>query len=279
MMREGSDGRSGWRPGLGLFAMVTMVILGFGMLTLVRAEGPPNGGGNLDTVDRVLRAQQKTRVHSTSTQERIDGLDNETRALLQEYRLLLEEHASLRLENEELARQLRAQEEERASNDRQLAMVGETRRALGPLMDRMVDALAELVRLDSPFLPVERRRRVEALRELHATGDAALTERVRRVFEAYQIEMDYGRNLEAYQDDVSTEGEQLTVDVLRFGRIGLYYLTLDGARAGMWDRVAHIWRPLPDDLVASVRRGLAIARGESPPELVTLPVLRDPRSL
>ena len=40
------------------------------------------------------------------------------------------------------------------------------------------------------------------------------------------------RTIEAYRDSLESEGVKRTVDFVRVGRVGLYYQSLDGARAG-----------------------------------------------
>ncbi|ODN66608.1 hypothetical protein A9E74_01671 [Methylophaga muralis] len=99
-----------------------------------------------------------------------------------------------------------------------------------------------------------------------------LAEKFRRIFEAYQVETEYGRTLEAYQGEMETEDRSRTVDFLRVGRVGLYYLTLDQREAGMWDQDTRSWQQLPRDSIQSVVQGLKVARKQLPPDLLTLPV-------
>ena len=68
-----------------------------------------------------------------------------------------------------------------------------------PLMLRMIDGLDQFVQLDVPFLLEERTTRVARLRDLMERSDVSVSEKFRNVFEAYQVENDYGRTIEAYK--------------------------------------------------------------------------------
>ena len=46
-------------------------------------------------------------------------------------------------------------------------------------------------------------------------------EKFRRVIEAYQIENEYGRTMEAYGATINVEGADRIVDVLKVGRVAL----------------------------------------------------------
>jgi hypothetical protein len=100
-----------------------------------------------------------------------------------------------------------------------------------------------------------------------------VAEKFRKVMEAFQIENDYGRTIEAYEETLTLgdQGERL-VDVLRVGRIGLYYQTPDGQVTGMWDQDAGQWVVLGNEYRNPIREGLRIAKKQVAPELLLLPV-------
>ena len=147
-----------------------------------------------------------------------------------------------------------------------------TQRDFVPFMLRMVDALEKFVALDIPFLLNERNSRINLIKEMMDRPDMSLPDKYRRIMEAYQIEMEYGRTIEAYNDTVSIHDQTQTVDILRVGRLVLVYLTLDGNTSGIWDKGKKTWEPLADEYNRSIAQGLKIARRQSPPELFKLPV-------
>ncbi|MEO0998624.1 MAG: DUF3450 domain-containing protein, partial [Pseudomonadota bacterium] len=128
------------------------------------------------------------------------------------------------------------------------------------------------IAIDTPFLPNERSLRIQALDELMARPDVPTSEKYRRVTEAYQIELDYGHTIEAYEGEIDVDGETLTVAFLRYGRLGLYYMTLDGLSIGYWNSVENRWDTLAPDYRQSLDRAMRIARKQLPPDLTRLPV-------
>jgi hypothetical protein len=136
----------------------------------------------------------------------------------------------------------------------------------------MIDAIEKFVGLDMPFLLEERMKRVEDLRKLMARSDVTTAERFRQIMEAYQIESEYGRTIEAYRSIVKLDGGESTVDFLRFGRIALVYQTLDGSEAAVWDRNEKTWKPLEASDRSAIRDALRIARKQAAPDLIRLPL-------
>ena len=97
---------------------------------------------------------------------------------------------------DQLETQIRSQDEEMKTNDGQLREVETTAREVVPLMQKMLDTLEQFVGLDVPFLLEERTKRMATLKELMTRADVAFSEKYRRILEAYQVEMEYGRTIE-----------------------------------------------------------------------------------
>lgn len=209
---------------------------------------------------------------SAASQEKIDHTYGTTQRLLEEYGVTIREIESARRYNDHLERMVRGQEQMIASLERQLDEIDVTRREIVPLMARMVDTLAQLVELDMPFLLDERRHRVRRLQGVIDRPDTSLAEKYRQIMEAYQIEAEYGRSVEVYPGTLAKGGKGQMVDFLRVGRIVLIYRSLDGTKAGVWDRAERSWKELPDGYRNSLERGFRVARKQAAPDLLTLPV-------
>jgi hypothetical protein len=219
-----------------------------------------------------LTAQVKSQDTSAAVQERINALDDQTREMLNEYRAATSQVGDLEAYNQQLERLVAAQNVEMADYERQFADIETTKRQILPLILRMLEVLEEFVSVDMPFLPEERSLRIAELNKLMGRPDVPTSEKYRRVTEAYQIELEYGHTIEGYQGEIDVDGETRTVAFLRYGRLGLYYMTLDGLDIGHWDKTADRWSPLDDDYRQSMDRAMRIARKQLPPDLTRLPV-------
>ncbi|MEX2516838.1 MAG: DUF3450 domain-containing protein [Gammaproteobacteria bacterium] len=223
-------------------------------------------------VDEAIGERIGVQDEAQRSQRQVDQLADETLDMEQEYRETLRRIENTRSYNEQLKKQIQRQEEELASFERQLTTVEETQRNLVPLMSRMLEVLAELVELDTPFLPAERQARIAALQDMMYRPDVTLPDKFRRIMEAYQIEMDYGRNIETYEGELEHAGRTRTVAFLRLGRLGLYYQTLDGTESGYWNIQQNTWQTLATEFNTPIRHGLSIARKEAPPDFFIAPV-------
>ena len=224
------------------------------------------------TLEQMIKLRQQGIYESAQSQGRIDSMDDETSALTAEYKATLKKLDALKVYNGQLQALIDAQEKEMASINDQIAEITDIDRKIVPLMLDMIEGLDLFVQADVPFLAEERNGRVAALRALMQRADATPAEKFRRILEAYQIENEYGRTIEAYQGNLSLGGTDRTVDYLRFGRIAFIYRSLDGEDIGVWNQKAGQWEELDSDYASSVQQGLRIARKQAAPDLMILPV-------
>ena len=206
------------------------------------------------------------------SQQKVDQIVDQTRSLSAQYRQALREIDGLEVYNTLLQRQVARQAEEKEQVRDSIDQVTVIQRQIVPLMSRMIAGLEQFVALDVPFLPDERRARVERLQLMLERQDVSVAEKFRRVIEAYQIENEYGRTIENYQGTLEVDGLVREVEFLRVGRVSLIYQTTDGQNQGVWDQEGRQWTELDAGHRNLVRQGLRIARREIAPELLLLPV-------
>lgn len=218
-----------------------------------------------DTADAAVR-------EGAAAQDTINGLDDQTEGLLREYRAVISRLEDMREYNAQQERLIDAQLNELAALQTQIENVTTLQRDVTPLIGRMLDGLREFVALDLPFFEDERTARVERLTELMDRPDVSVAEKFRRVLEAYQIENDYGRTIEATEGTIDMDGQTVAVDYLKIGRIAYFYQTRDQATTAIYDRDAGGWRELSDGYNDEVRIGINMAREIIPPEVLILPV-------
>lgn len=144
--------------------------------------------------------------------------------------------------------------------------------ALNHLLDAAVSDLKRHIDHSAPFLTEERQQRIERLEKLPNNSDREMAEKYRRLLEAYRIELDYGKNIEAYQAVLHTGNSDRLVDFLRIGQLALYYQTFDKRESGIWSPADARWSVLPDEYNALIKTGLGIARKLEPPQLMVLPL-------
>jgi multidrug efflux pump subunit AcrA (membrane-fusion protein) len=223
-------------------------------------------------LDDAVEIRGQANAELTDTQGRVEALSDATDQLLTQYQSALRQHESLRIYNHQLDKLLVAQEVERASLGEQTDRVELVSRDVTPLMLRMIDALDSFVSLDVPFLEEERTDRILDLRKLMQRADVTEAEKYRSIMEAYQIENEYGRTIEAYRSTLASGDKELVVDFLRVGRIALVYQTLDEAEAGVWNQDLRRWELLEGRHRTAIRNGLRIARKQTAPDLIRLPL-------
>lgn len=225
---------------------------------------------NLDTI--ISKGDQRIRVAQAS-QDRIEDIVDTTRSLESEYRTVLKEIDGLEVYNELMSTQIGAQAGEIENLAASIDQVTVIERQITPLMMRMIDGLDQFIELDMPFLMEERRERVAGLREMMERADVSVAEKFRRVTEAYQIEMDYGRTMLAYKGTIEVDGGTREVNFLRVGRVGLYYQSVDAERTGAWNADTGEWEVLDSSEARNqVRLGLRMANKQVAPDLLLLPV-------
>ena len=170
--------------------------------------------------------------------------------------------------NSALEAQLQSQQNEMASLQAQIAGMDATAAEVPGMLQKMFEQLDAFVAADVPFLAKERTDRVTRLRDLMGQTDKPAGEKFRRLLEAYTIEMEYGRTMEAYHGTLNDGRE---ADFVRLGRISLMYRTMDGDEAGYWDQQKKAWVMAPE-YKRSIELALRIAKQTVAPDLITVPV-------
>jgi len=224
------------------------------------------------TFDGILEKRSAGNDESAAVQQRVDAISDKTDELLAKYRTALKQIDSITVYNSQMRELIASQEIELASIQSQLDRVEIVGRNVMPLMSKMVDAYESLVGLDLPFLLDERKERIVNLRKLMKRADVTGAEKYRQIMEAYQIENEYGRTIEAYRSTLDLGGREVTVDFLRFGRIALVYQTPDGTESGVWNQEKKAWESLDSRYRSAIRDGLRIARKKASPDLIRLPL-------
>ncbi len=127
-----------------------------------------------------------------------------------------------------------------------------------------VEQFADFVAEDLPFLSQERSDRIAFLKRSLDDYTLGLEEKLRRVFEALQVEGDYAKQFEITEESIDTPTGTHTVKVLRIGRVGLFAMSPDATKA---------WQYTPKGYVELPAHYLAALQNLQKEHVHTLPVL------
>lgn len=231
------------------------------------------GQASAATVGKVVTEEEARVDANAKSQAGIDKISDQTYDIVGDYKGVLKINEGLEVYNGLLQKQLNDQRAQLATIQKSIQDVSLIERQIVPIMVKMIDSLDQFVKLDVPFLQEEREKRVAGLRDMMARADVTAAEKFRRVLEAYQIENEYGRTIEAYKGMVDIGGQEREVDFLRVGRVALMYQTPAKDATGTWNKQAASWEPLAAETYRNqVANGLRIARKQVAPDLITLPI-------
>ena len=219
-----------------------------------------------------LNEARRTQDEAKASQQRIDNLDNETAQILGEYRANLKQFELLTRFNETRRAEIESQSQQIARIKEDLESVSTLSLAMVPLMEDMLDNLEAFINADIPFNQVERQDRLGRLRQVMADSEVSAAQRYRLIVEAYQIENEFGRTVDSYEGEVDTPEGPLNVEFLRVGRMAFIYKTADDSVLRIFDRESGEFVDLDRSFLPDVQFGLRVAKEQTAPDLLTIPV-------
>jgi len=178
----------------------------------------------------------------------------------------------LKVYNKQLEDQLKAQNVAKREIQASIGKANELEPQVAPLLSKMLNALEVFVKADLPFHKDDRMASVFRLKDLMTNPEATTSSRFRSIMDIYTVEMEYGNNYEAYTAVQNVNGEDIEVDMLRIGRIALYFQTKDQKVSAMWDTANNGWKILPSDTNRNIRKAIKVAAKTTAPELLSLPL-------
>lgn len=221
----------------------------------------------------IQKEGEKKLVEAEVSQKKIDKIVEGAQERLIQYRALLKQIEGLKAYNEQLSTQVKSQEGLIKRFDESIAQVALIERQMSPLVIKMADSLAQFVELDIPFHTAERQERMAFIQENLEAADIDVSEKFRQVIEAYQIENEYGRKIDSYQDIVNLNGTEQEVDVLRVGRIALVCQTKDTKTSARWNNTSQTWEILDNVTYRNpIRYGIKMAKKQASIDILTLPI-------
>lgn len=178
----------------------------------------------------------------------------------------------LKVYNDQLAQQLTAQQTARGEILASIDKAKDLEPQVVPLLNKMLVALERFVKADLPFHLDDRLESVGRLKSLMVSPEASTSDRFRNIMDIYTAELEYGNSYEAYKATLPINGNDIEVDMLRIGRVALYYQTRDQKTSGMWDAASGAWTALPSSANRDIRTAIKVAAKTVAPELLSIPI-------
>ena len=141
-------------------------------------------------------------------------------------------------------------------------------------LDAVLGRLEGVVEQDLPFLLEERNARLANLRNVNASTDLDPAEKLRFLLEALLIEAQYGETVEVAPATIEVDGKGVHADILRIGRLAMFWRSPDGSNVGTWDPASQAWIELPGKYNRVIARSMEMASRMRPTELISLPLGR-----
>ena len=138
-------------------------------------------------------------------------------------------------------KELKALDDGIAELDRRMVESVRLNDSLEDSLNAVMGRLENWVSHDVPFLMDERQARLVGVRETIAKPDVTGAEKLRRVLEALQVEANYGNVVDVSQEPLKVGDEEIKADVIRVGRVSVFWRSPDGKRVGEYDRGSNQW--------------------------------------
>ncbi|MEL6369714.1 MAG: DUF3450 domain-containing protein [Pseudomonadota bacterium] len=219
-----------------------------------------------------LNESERIAKDAKASQERIDQLDDQTARLLNDYRANLRQLEAANRYNASLSRNIDGQLRQIERLQADIDNIAGLQRAMQPLMEDMLDGLDQLIQADLPFNIAERQARVARLKSSMDNPSVTAAQRYRLIIEAYQIENEVGRTIGQSEGIIQVDGQEISGEFLRIGRVALMFKTADDSVLKIYDKTVGDWVDLNKSYLPDVKLGLRMAKEQTAPGLLAVPV-------
>lgn len=221
--------------------------------------------------NKILQIESKSAQTAIKSQENAQELDEAGQIFFEEFRQLRHETLQVEAYNTRLQNWNKGLKEQIETLKEDNKSLEATRRSLIPLLEEMVARLGILIQDDLPFKIQQRQKSVQDLQQLLTKTNVSQAEKLRKILQTYRQELDYGKTLEAYNEEIELKDAKQMVKILRLGRIGLYYLSVN-EDAGFFNVKTNSWEKLSSSARDEVKKAIEMAEKSGIPQLLHLPL-------
>lgn len=246
-----------------LFAFAPVIVLTISVAAALAQDAKQLS----ETVDETLKTHQEV-------QKKQDDWSREQAELSARYRAAKANVEYLEKRKAFEEKEVQALDQSIAELERRMIESVRLNDSLEDTLQIVVERLETFVNGDLPFLMAERKARIAGVKEVIAKPGVTGAEKLRRVLEALQVEANYGSVVEVYQEKISVGGEEVYADMVRVGRLSVFWRTPDGKRVGEYDRAQSRWVELDPSYVRVINETREMALRLRSTEIVLLPLGR-----
>lgn len=246
--------------------LTATLLTGFSLGAVLLA-GAQEGKSLSDTVAKTVETQQQTQKKQEAWAEEKNDLAARYRAAKAQVDYLEKTKALEQNEVGELDKGI-------AELNRRMVESAKLKDNLDDSLNVVVNKLDGFIKQDIPFLMDERQTRIASVREAIAKPEVTAAEKLRRVLEALQVEANYGNTVDVSQERIKVGNDEVSADVIRIGRVSVYWRSPDGKRVGEYDRASNQWVELGHkyaETIGDVREMVLRLRST---KVITLPLGR-----
>ncbi len=201
-------------------------------------------------------------------QKSIDNEDSKQNAILEEYSSLSTKLDNIKNENKDLKKRIELDKKKLLELAEEIKDVDKTKNAISSLMKSMLTTLEKMIKADTPFLLEKRLARVEKLKTALDNATLSNSQKYAKILAAYEIEYGYSNTISTYEEQI----DGVTYNILRIGRVGLYYESLDKSDYGFWNVKTKKWQDLSSmKAKVNISKGIKIASKHENADILTLP--------
>ncbi len=239
------------------------------LVLLIAASGLSTARGQSENPTGTVR---ETVDQRQATQESADNWSDEKSELIRRYQASEAAVKWLRQQRDEEAARDAALTEHVLELQRRLVEAQRLESSIQDTLAAIVHNLERSINEGLPFLPQERQIRLATVKNDLIQPNSSAAEKLRRVLEVLQVEASFGTTVEVYQDGISVGGQDIHVDILRLGRLSLFWQTPDGGRAGLFDPAVGQWVELLGSANRNIGIAMEMASRMRPVSLIDLPL-------
>ncbi|MEM0986908.1 MAG: DUF3450 domain-containing protein [Pseudomonadota bacterium] len=223
-------------------------------------------------LSQALETGEQATRRAEQVQTQINQLDDERSDMVREFRTILQRRDAAELFARQQEKVVESQEREIESLTDQLGRVDEITAQTIPMMLDMITDLKAFVAADLPFKQEERQIRLNGLDAAMEDPQVSTAERYRLIIQAYQNEMEYGRTIDTWTDNIEVGGAEKAVDFFQYGRVALVWIDREDSEGQFYNRASGSWEQLPGGMIDDVREAIRVASGKKQQEVLFGPV-------